>query len=190
MERPPETPGYCTAKVEEGRADCKAREVPVRDTAMQLFGACGWWRRCEGRTEAVELIKLPKTKELWTFLGLTGYYRRFVPDYSIMAAPLTDMTRKTQPNQVKWTPEGLAAFERMKKALCDATVLKTRDFTKKFVLQTDASDRGVGAVLRQQAAARRTEAIIQSITNNNIHKFHNHNQSITTAITNPDEDKL
>ena len=68
-----------------------------------------------------------------------------------MAAPLTDMTHKTQPNQVEWTPEAVASFERLKRALCAAPVLKTPNFTKEFVLQTDVSDRGVGAVLSQQA---------------------------------------
>ena len=92
------------------------------------------------KIEAVERIELPKTKkEVRTLLGLTGYYRRFVPDYSTMAAPLTDMTRKTQPNQVEWTLEGVASFERLKRALCAAPVLKTPNFTKEFVLQTDAT---------------------------------------------------
>ena len=104
------------------------------------------------KIEAVERIELPETKkEVRTFLGLTGYYRRFVPDYSTMAAPLTDMIRKTQPNQEEWTLEGVVSFERLKRALCAAPVLKTPNFTKEFVLQTDASDRGVGVVLSQQA---------------------------------------
>ena len=103
------------------------------------------------KIEAIERIELPKTKkEVRTFLDMTGYYRRFVPDYSTMAAPLTDMTHKTQPNQVEWTQEGVAAFERLKTALCAVPVLKTPDFTKEFMLQTDASDRGMGAVLSQQ----------------------------------------
>ena len=104
------------------------------------------------KIEAIERIEPPKMKkEVRTFLDMTGYYRWFVPDYSTMAAPLTDMTHKTQPNQVEWTQEGVAAFERLKTALCAAPVLKTPDFTKESMLQTDASDRGVGAVLSQKA---------------------------------------
>ena len=76
------------------------------------------------KIEAIERIELPKTKkDVRTFLDMTGYYRWFVPDYSTMAAPLTDMTHKTQPNQVEWTQEGVAAFERLKTALCAAPVL-------------------------------------------------------------------
>ena len=104
------------------------------------------------KIEAIERIEPPKTKkEVRTFLDMTGYYRRFIPDYSTMAAPFTDMTHKTQPNQVEWTQEGVAAFERLKTALCAAPVLKTPDFMKESMLQTDASDRGVGAVLSQKA---------------------------------------
>ena len=102
--------------------------------------------------EAVQRIQLPKTKkEVRTFLGLTGYYRRFIPDYATVAAPLTDLTRKNKPNTVAWTPDGVASFELLKKALCMAPVLKTPDFYKQFLLQTDASDRGVGGVLSQQS---------------------------------------
>jgi len=45
------------------------------------------------------------------FLGLTGYYRKFIPDYARIAAPLTDLTRKNKPNQVLWTAECDKAFQ-------------------------------------------------------------------------------
>ena len=80
------------------------------------------------------------------FLGLTGYYRKFIPDY---AAPLTDLTRKSKPNRVAWTTECDRAFQELKLILCSSPVLASSDFTRPFTLQTDASDRGVGAVLSQ-----------------------------------------
>ena len=102
------------------------------------------------KVEAVQRISRPETKKgVRTFLGLTGYYRRFIPDYATVAVPLTDMTRKSRPNMVTWTPEGVAAFEKLKGALCSPPVLKTPDFSKPFVVQTDASERGVGGVLSQ-----------------------------------------
>ena len=86
-------------------------------------------------------------KQVRTFLGLTGYYRRFIPSYATIAAPLTDLTKKDCPNRVKWTPGCEEAFCKLKRVLCAAPVLCNFDQT--FLLQTDASDRGVGAVLGQ-----------------------------------------
>ena len=98
------------------------------------------------KLQAVKTFPLPETKrQVQGFLGLTGYYRRFIPDYSSQAAPLTDMTRKSAPNTVKWTQQCNEAFE----TLCSGPVLKSPDFNKTIVLQTDASDRGVEAVLGQ-----------------------------------------
>lgn len=82
-------------------------------------------------------------------LGLTGYYRKFIPNYASIASSLTDLTRKMEPNKVGWTPACLIAFEKLKSLLCSAPVLHAPDFEREFVLQTDASDRGVGAVLSQ-----------------------------------------
>ena len=102
------------------------------------------------KVEAIEKMQPPKTKkEVRMFLGLTGYYRKFIPNYATIATALSDLTRKSQPNRVTWTADCEEAFRRLKKALCSAPVLCTPDFTKPFVLQTDASDRGVGAVLSQ-----------------------------------------
>ena len=102
------------------------------------------------KLQAVKTFPLPETKrQVRGFLGLTGYYRRFIPDYSSRAAPLTDLTRKSAPNTVKWSQQCNEAFETLKQCLCSGPVLRSPDFDKTFVLQTDASDRGVGAVLSQ-----------------------------------------
>ena len=102
---------------------------------------------------AVESFPRPETKrEVRGFLGLTGYYRRFIPDYATIALPLTDLTRRTSPNVVEWNEECTKAFETLKRCLCCDPVLKSPDFTQPFVLQTDASDRGAGAVLSQHGA--------------------------------------
>ena len=84
------------------------------------------------------------------FLGLTGYYRRFIPHFARTAAVLTDLTRKDAPNQVIWTPGCQRAFDQLKEVLCSSVVLQNPDFKRQFILQTDASNRGVGAVLSQR----------------------------------------
>ena len=100
------------------------------------------------KIEAVESFPTPQTKkEVRRFLGLTGYYRKFIPDYAKVALPLTDLTKKNTPNWVKWSAEADQAFHKLKLSLCSSPVLASPDFSHPFVLQTDASDRGVGAVL-------------------------------------------
>ena len=99
---------------------------------------------------AIRNFRQPQTKkEVRSFIGLTGYYRKFIPQYASLAIPLTDLTRKTQPNQVTWTTECETAFQKLKSALCASPVLVSPDIKRMFTLQTDASDRGVGAVLSQ-----------------------------------------
>ena len=88
-------------------------------------------------------------KQVCAFLGLTGYYRRFIPKYAETAAPPANLTRKDAPNRVKWNSECDKAFSKLKETLCSSIVLRSPDFNQPFILQTDASNRGVGAVLSQ-----------------------------------------
>eukprot|EP00731_Ephydatia_muelleri_P001017 Em0001g1017a len=83
------------------------------------------------------------------FLGLMGYYRRFIPNYSAVALPLTELTKKMAPTTVTWTLRCETAFPELKRLLCSTPVLASPDFEKPFILQTDASEYGVGAVLSQ-----------------------------------------
>ncbi|GBG89793.1 hypothetical protein CBR_g49644 [Chara braunii] len=83
-----------------------------------------------------------------SFLGMTGYYRNFVKNYSIVAAPLTNLTRLDTPWE--WTDRCEAAFRHLKHALTHHEVLKLPDPNKPFIVTTDASQYGIGAVLVQQ----------------------------------------
>ncbi|GBG86533.1 hypothetical protein CBR_g41596 [Chara braunii] len=86
--------------------------------------------------------------EMGSLLGMTGYYRNFVKNYSIVAAPLTDLTRIDTPWE--WTDRCEAAFKHLKHALTHHEVLKLPDADKPFIITTDASQYGIGAVLAQQ----------------------------------------
>ena len=104
----------------------------------------------ESKLGAIQEFPTPTTKKhVRTFLGLTGYYRRFIPGYAALAVPLTDLTRKNAATNVDWTRECDVAFRSLKAALCSEPVLRNPDFNQPFLLQTDASDRAVGAVLSQ-----------------------------------------
>ncbi|KAK3795951.1 hypothetical protein RRG08_053197 [Elysia crispata] len=84
-----------------------------------------------------------------SFLGLASFYRRYVPHFSTISSPLTDATRKGMPNIINWEEARLKAFENLKAALTSKPVLKLPDFEKPFILSTDASDTGLGAILKQ-----------------------------------------
>ncbi len=104
----------------------------------------------EKKVAAILSAPRPTSKtQVRAFLGLAGYYRCFIPNFSSLAAPLTDLTRKGQPEIVPWGPTEDEAFQRVKAALTSEPVLRAPDFNCPFLLQTDASNTGLGAVLSQ-----------------------------------------
>ena len=102
----------------------------------------------EKRVKAVRDFPEPKTtRELKGFLGLAGYYRRFVPNFSKVAKPLTELLKKNVPYD--WNEKAEAAFVTLKTLLTTEPLLQYPDFTRPFVLTTDASNDAIGAVLSQ-----------------------------------------
>ena len=83
-------------------------------------------------------------------LGLINFYRRYIPDCATLISPLTDLTRSRAPNRVEWGDKHEAAFTKVKGVLSKEPILKLPDLDKEFILQTDASDVGIGACLLQQ----------------------------------------
>ena len=100
------------------------------------------------KIKVIETYKAPKTeKELKAFLGLIGYYRRFIPDFAKMAKPLTKLFKKDQ--IFHWDSEQEQAFQKFKAILKSDSILQYPDFSQPFVLTTDASNFAIGAVLSQ-----------------------------------------
>ncbi|GJT88480.1 reverse transcriptase domain-containing protein [Tanacetum coccineum] len=101
------------------------------------------------KIEAVKNWKAPTTpSEVRSFLGLAGYYRRFIANFSKIAKPLTSLTQKNQ--KYEWGEEQEAAFQTLKNNLCDAPVLSLPDGVEDFVVYCDASNQGLGCVLMQR----------------------------------------
>ena len=98
----------------------------------------------------VEAPRPNTKKQLRSFLGLIGFYRSFVPHFATVAAPLTDLTRKNAPNNLLWEPVHERAFSVLRKVVTSKPVLQLPDFSMPFVLQTDASGEGLGAILLQE----------------------------------------
>ena len=105
----------------------------------------------ETKVAAIRDFQQPKTKKnLRAFLGLIGYYRRFIPNFAGRSATLTDLTKKNQPDRLNWTTDHQRTFQELKQAMVDAPVLLPPDPSVPYVLTTDASGRGIGSVLSQQ----------------------------------------
>jgi hypothetical protein len=99
------------------------------------------------KLEAVKSWPRPKDKHQLSFLGLCTYYRRLVSGFVDIPKPLTRLTEEKQ--TFKWYTEAETAFQALKKALCMAPVLGYLQPGEKFIVDTDASNIGIGGVLSQ-----------------------------------------
>ena len=117
-----------------------------------------------------------------SFVGLVGHYRHFIKGFAKIAAPLYDLTcgdnKDKKSEHVNLSPEAREAFDRLKAACLQAPILAFPDFNKPFLLETDASGRGLGAVLSQKQADGRYHLIAYAsrVMNETEQRYHSNKQ--------------
>ncbi|KAI3692533.1 hypothetical protein L6452_32350 [Arctium lappa] len=143
---------------------CDVLEVLRKEKLYVKFSKCEFWLKevqFLGHVVSEDGVKVDPTKieammswepptsstEIRSFLGLAGYYRRFIQDFSKIASPITSLTRKNV--NFLWTNAQDQAFQTLKKRLCEAPILSLPKGLDDFVVYSDASKMGLGCVLMQ-----------------------------------------
>ena len=129
----------------------KKKKCNFGQNSLEYFGHIILGNRVEADpSKLAAMAEWPRPKDakgLRGFLGLTWYYRRFVKDYGKITQPLNALLKK---DAFHWREEATHAFEELKVAMKKLLILAIPDFSKGFILETDASGTGLGVVLLQE----------------------------------------
>ena len=159
---------FVFSHLKEFNLKIKPKKLHFFQTSVTFLGHILSANGVSPNPEKVAKIKdwpTPKTpKEVHSFVGLASYYRRFIPNFAKWAGPLHALIvpasfkqkirrgemKKSDLPEFQWTPACQEGFDQLKKALTEAPVLAYPDYSKPFILETDASLKGLGAVLSQK----------------------------------------
>jgi RNase H-like domain found in reverse transcriptase/Integrase zinc binding domain len=149
---------HCRVLIELFRLCKEANLVPNWDkctflrTSVKILGyildETGLHPNPEKIAPILQLAQPKNVTEIESFLGVCSYYHRMIPDFSTLAEPLTRLTRKDK--KFNWESEQQLAFKAIKEALISEPVVRLPDFTRDFILATDASEVGISGVLSQK----------------------------------------
>ena len=122
--------------------------------SVEFFGhqvGFDWITVNDDNLEKIRMAQRPTTKkEIRSFLGFVNYYHAHIPLFAAISAPLSDLTRKGQPNKVQWGEAQERAFLTLQERLLKKPILKLADHQKPFILRTDALNCGLEASLMQE----------------------------------------
>ena len=141
-------------RLREANLKLKAQKCELAQGEVKFLGhviSAQGIRPDETKTEALRTYKVPKSvTEVRQFIGLCGFYRRFVPGFASIAAPLYSLLRKNATGRFVWSKNCQSAFEKLVEKLVSPPLLAHADYSKPFVLTTDASTVGLGAILHNR----------------------------------------
>ena len=141
------------ARLEEVHLSARPSKCYLGFRQLEYLGFTVGYGELQTEPRKMEKIRdapRPTTKkQVRGFLGLAGFYRRFVPHFANIALPLTEATKSSQPNEVVWNDDRARAFNELKERLTSPPICVLPDTSKDFVLRTDASGYGLGALLLQ-----------------------------------------
>ncbi|KAG8192107.1 hypothetical protein JTE90_027754 [Oedothorax gibbosus] len=143
-------------RIEKAGLTIKPSKCKFAQAQVQYLGHIvgqGLRKPADLKIEAIKNFSPPKSEtEVRAFLELAGYYSRYITMFLSIAAPLTDSLKgKARKGPITWTKECEEAFDKLKNCLSNYPVLYSPDYQKPFIVETDASDQGMGVVLSQLA---------------------------------------
>ena len=145
--------GQLLERLRKAKLTARPTKCVVAVTKVEFLGHVlgeGKVKQNPEKVLSIQSCSRPRTKkQVRSFIGLIGYYRKFIPNFSTVSAPLTDLTKKGKPMKVRWEPEHEDAFRSLISLLGKSPILCLPNFDKNFVVRTDASETGIGAVLLQ-----------------------------------------
>ena len=141
-------------RLESHGLTARPSKVSVGFTKIEFLGHVieeGVMSPAQSKVSKILDVQRPKTKKkVRSLLGLIGFYRRYVLNFSSLVAPLVELTKKNKPTKIVWSESCQTAFEKVKQVLSSSPVVQLPDFKKQFIIRSDASGEGIGAALLQQ----------------------------------------
>ncbi|GFW81091.1 retrovirus-related Pol polyprotein from transposon 17.6 [Trichonephila clavipes] len=142
-------------RIRDARLTIKPAKCKFAQDSVKYFGhvvELGKRSPAQLKVQTILDFPVPRTKtQVRAFLGIAGYHRQYIPMFSSSAAPLTELLKgKSKKGYINWTSECQESFVKLKEKLSTNPVLYAPDFKRQFILQTDASDTGIGIVLAQR----------------------------------------
>ncbi|CUA71631.1 Transposon Tf2-11 polyprotein [Rhizoctonia solani] len=173
-------------RLQENQLFCKASKCFFNTTTVEYLGIMISPKGIsieKGKVEAIQSWPTPKTrKQVQSFLGFANFLRRFIPDFSKMSRPLNDLIPKDKTWQ--WGDKEEKGFMDIKRALCEAPVLRHPDPEKPYFLETDASGVAMGAVLsqRQEDGRLHPVAYMSKSFQGAAHNYDTHDKELLAII--------